>query len=71
MDFVFISAFLAAPMRSYVQDLGFIEELMVETERFLVLGECRRDGGRHDDGGNLMWMVGRFQMTREDDSQPL
>jgi hypothetical protein len=71
MNFVFISAFLAAAMRSYVQDLGFVEELMVETERFLILGEGRRDGGRHDDGGNLIWMVGRFQMTRGDDSQLL
>lgn len=52
MDFVFIGAFLAASMRSYVQDLGFVEELMVETERLLILGERRRDGGRHDDGEN-------------------
>ena len=71
MYFVFIGAFLACPVRSYVQDLGFVEEFMMETERFFILGEGRRDGGRHDDGGNLIWMVGRFQMTRRHDSQPL
>jgi len=71
MDFVFIGAFLTCPVCSYVQDLGFVEEFMVETKGFLVLGEGWREGGRHDDGANLIWMVGRFQMTRQDDNQPL
>jgi len=60
MDFVFIGALLATSMRSYVQDFGFIEEFMVETKRFLVLGEGRPGGWRHDDGGSLIWMVRRF-----------
>ena len=64
MHFVFIGAFLTGPMRSYIQDLGFVEEFMVETERFFVLGEGGRDGRRHDDGGNLIRIVRTFQMTR-------
>jgi hypothetical protein len=66
MNFVFISALLTAPMCPYVQDLGFIEKFMVEAQRFLVLGEGRHHGGRHDDGGNVIWMLKRFQMTRGD-----
>lgn len=71
MDFVFIGAFLTCPVCSYVQDLGFVEEFMMETKCFLVLREGRPEGGRHDDGGKLIRMVGRFQMTRQDDNQPL